>query len=183
MNILHINHTSTSGGAAVAAMRLHRSLLAAGIGSKVLVGNLTVQDPTVFNIQRSFPWDNILQRITTPMGLNQINIVGTFRLTKSPLYDEADILHLHNLHTQYFNYLALPALTKRKPAILTLHDMWPITGHCMNSFECERWRSGCGQCPHLDTYPSVKRDATAVEWKLKRGAYHHSRLNIVAPTT
>ena len=31
--------------------------------------------------------------------------------------------------------------------------MWALTGHTAYIYECERWRTGCGSCPHLDVYP------------------------------
>jgi len=46
-----------------------------------------------------------------------------------------------------FNYLALPSLTKTKPAVFTFHDMWAFTGHCAYSYDCDRWKIGCGKCP------------------------------------
>ena len=60
--------------------------------------------------------------------------------------------------------------------------MWPITGHCAHSFECERWKTGCGQCPDLSIYPAVKRDATAYNWRRKRDIYAQSRLYVATPS-
>jgi len=42
MKVLHINTSDINGGAARAAYRLHRSLLEAGINSKMLVQNKKV---------------------------------------------------------------------------------------------------------------------------------------------
>jgi glycosyltransferase involved in cell wall biosynthesis len=50
------------------------------------------------------------------------------------------------------------------------------------SFDCERWRTGCGHCPYLDANPPVRRDATALDWKLKHWAYAHSQMHIAAPS-
>lgn len=71
-----------------------------------------------------------------------------------------DLLHAHNLHGYYFdpNQLALPGRTF--PIVLTLHDAWLLAGHCAHSFECERWRHGCGSCPGLDIYPGLVADGT-----------------------
>jgi glycosyltransferase involved in cell wall biosynthesis len=82
----------------------------------------------------------------------------------------------------YFNYLAIPALTKKRPAIFTLHDMWSFTGHCAYSYDCDRWKIGCGECPYPDIYPAVKIDNTHVEWKLKNWVYMHANLTIVTPS-
>jgi glycosyltransferase involved in cell wall biosynthesis len=86
------------------------------------------------------------------------------------------------LYGNFFSYLALPRLTQHKPTVFTLHDMWTMTGHCAFNLGCERWRRGCGRCPHLDTMPAVRRDATHVEWLLKQWTYSRSQLVVVAPS-
>jgi len=90
-----------------------------------------------------------------------------------------DILHLHNLHGGYLDLRALPWLTRRFPTVLTLHDMWLLTGHCAHSMGCERWRSGCGQCPDLTLYPALENDGTAHNWERKRRIFARSRMHVV----
>lgn len=124
----------------------------------------------------------LLARLTKSLGFNYVHFLNTFSLTQHPFYTEADVLNFHNLHTDYFNYLALPKLTTTKPAIFTLHDMWSFTGHCTYSYDCDRWKTGCGQCPYPDAYPPIQRDNTNLEWKLKDWVYSHSNLTIVAPS-
>jgi glycosyltransferase involved in cell wall biosynthesis len=97
-----------------------------------------------------------------------------------------DILHCHNLHSPpglaYFDLRALPALSREVPVALTLHDAWLLSGHCAHSFDCQRWKIGCGQCPDLTIYPSVPRDATDYNWKRKRDVFSRSRLYITTPS-
>ncbi len=90
-----------------------------------------------------------------------------------------DILHLHNLHGGYFDLRALPWLTRQIPTVLTLHDAWLFAGHCAHSMGCERWRTGCGQCPDLTIYPAIEKDATAYNWDRKRRIYAKSRMHVV----
>jgi glycosyltransferase involved in cell wall biosynthesis len=101
---------------------------------------------------------------------------------KVPGVAAADVIDVHCLHSGTFSYLALPALAAAKPVVFTFHDMWPITGHCHASLECARWRSGCGDCPHLGIEPAVARDATALEWRLKRRAFGRADFMIVTPS-
>jgi glycosyltransferase involved in cell wall biosynthesis len=61
--------------------------------------------------------------------------------------------------------------------------MWPFTGHVAYSYECERWRHGCGSCPYLHEYPGLPRDTTALLWKIKDAVYRRSRLTLVAPSS
>jgi len=124
----------------------------------------------------------LLKKITDELGLNYVSHLATWKIPSHKFYQEADILNFHNLHTGYFNYLFLPYLTRNKPAVYTLHDMWSFTGHCAYSFDCSRWQKGCGQCPYPDTYPAIKRDSTKLEWRLKKWIYDQVNLIIVTPS-
>ncbi len=92
-----------------------------------------------------------------------------------------DIIHCHNLHGAYFDLRALPWLTSQLPVIVTLHDAWMLGGHCAHSFDCERWRTGCGQCPHLGVYPQISRDSSAENWRQKREIYSRSLFHLSTP--
>jgi len=181
MNVLHINQSDCLGGGAIAAYRLHQGLLHQGIASKLLVGQVTQTDPFIVAIPRT-PFRKKLQNLADILGLNYVTQWGTQAIVKHPFYQEADVLNFHNLHGGYFNYLFLPYLTRHKPGIYTLHDMWSFTGHCSYSFDCNRWQKGCGCCPYLNIYPAIKRDSTAIEWRLKNWVYHHAHLTIVTPS-
>jgi glycosyltransferase involved in cell wall biosynthesis len=99
-----------------------------------------------------------------------------------------DAVLLHNLHGQwlkregYFDLAFLPELSRRFPTILFPQDPWLLTGHCGHPLDCPRWRTGCGRCPYLKIYPAVRRDATAWNFRRKRGIYAASRLFLAAPS-
>jgi glycosyltransferase involved in cell wall biosynthesis len=92
-----------------------------------------------------------------------------------------DVVHCHNLHGGYFDLRMLPWLSRQVPVVLTLHDAWLLSGHCAHSFECERWRSGCGRCPDLSIEPAIRRDATAFNWRRKQRIFQASRLHVATP--
>ena len=180
MNILHINRSDISGGAAIAGYRLHQGLLAQGIDSRLLVGTIKTSSDRVANTySRKYPLERPLLSLTSRLSLHYLNLLNTFDIPKHTFFQSADVLNFHCLHNYYFNYLAIPLLTKNKPAVLTLHDMWNFTGHCAYSYDCDRWKIGCGKCPYPDTYPSIQRDNTRLEWKLKNWVYSRSNLTIV----
>ena len=93
-----------------------------------------------------------------------------------------DVMHLHNLHGGYFDIRALPDLTRQIPTIATLHDAWLLTGHCAHPLECTRYTTGCGDCPHLDMYVRIPRDASAANWQVKNDAVSRSRLRVATPS-
>src|SRR5262249_25040689 len=108
-------------------------------------------------------------------GIEDFHFPGTWRLLGlTPQLP--NIVHLHNLHGDYADPRVLPWLGQRLPVILTLHDTWLLSGHCAYSLDCERWKTGCGQCPDLTIYPAVRRDMTDYNWRRKRELYARSRL-------
>lgn len=92
-----------------------------------------------------------------------------------------DVLHAHNLHGGYFDLRVLKHISWQIPTIITMHDMWLLTGHCAYSVGCARWKTGCGKCPDLELYPRIKRDASAYNWERKADIYRASRLYISTP--
>jgi glycosyltransferase involved in cell wall biosynthesis len=166
-------------GGAVSTYRLYRGLTAAGIDARILCQKPTLDSSA--EIPRLPRLERFLGRVTSRIGLNDIHCVGAFKVNKLPAYLEADIINFHGIHGQYFSYLALPSLTQNKPAVFTVRDMWPFTGHCAVSYDCERWKTGCGHCPYPNAPPAMptKHDTSHFEWKLKDWAYRHSRLTVV----
>ena len=182
MRVLHINQSDVAGGAALAGYRLHQGLLRRGIDSRSLVSRISTQDDRIYPIAPASRIDKRIQTLTDPLGFAQIHLLSTFNLKQHSVYQSADLINFHNLHDGYFNYLAIAHLTQNKPAVLTLHDMWSITGHCSFSFGCDRWKIGCGHCPDLEIFPPMKRDSSRWEWKLKQWSYQRANLTIVAPS-
>lgn len=95
---------------------------------------------------------------------------------------DPDIIHIHNIHGYYLNYKILFEYlsTIDKPIVWTLHDCWPITGHCahFDSVGCNKWKSGCYKCPLTSEYPkSLFLDRSARNYKLKKSLF--SSLNNV----
>lgn len=75
-----------------------------------------------------------------------------------------DVVHLHNLHSNYIHLnMLLRYLAKHDIAtVVTMHDCWYFTGGCMHyaSIGCQRWQTGCGQCPKWRQIPSYCFDRT-----------------------
>ncbi|MEI7814399.1 MAG: glycosyltransferase [Coriobacteriia bacterium] len=92
------------------------------------------------------------------------------------------VLHLHNLHGYYFNLRALPRLSTSQPTILTMHDPWPLAGHCAHPIDCPRCRTGCGDGPDLGRYVPIRRDASARNFEIKRTALGASMLSYATPS-
>jgi glycosyltransferase involved in cell wall biosynthesis len=124
----------------------------------------------------------IRRRYESWRGMEDFHFPATPHLVEL-LQRRPDIIHAHNLHGGYFDLRALPNLSKIAPVILTLHDEWAFTGHCAYTFDCDRWESGCGRCPYLETFPSIERDATAYNLKRKHEIYSRSQFYLAAPSS
>lgn len=170
----------SKGGGEVQMQRLRAGLIRRGVNARTLCREKIREDSVLMPWQRST--ERWLGKITGSIGLNDIHLISSLCVPQLPDYADADLVDVHCMHSGTFSYLALPALTAGKPMVFTFHDMWPITGHCHASLECERWKTGCGACPHPEIYPPMRRDGSALEWRLKRRAYERSKFTIVTPS-
>ena len=77
-----------------------------------------------------------------------------------------DVVHLHNVHSNYINLnLLCDYLAKKDIAtVITLHDCWYFTGKCSHYVlvGCDKWQTACGNCPqNKKEVPSLFFDSTA----------------------
>jgi len=83
--------------------------------------------------------------------------LATKKLIKHIEDIKPDIVHLHNLHSNYVHLnLLLQYLVKANIAtVITLHDCWYFTGKCFHYADivCDRFQTGCGNCPKKKAPP------------------------------
>lgn len=126
-----------------------------------------------------------MTRITGVTGC--FSPLATRRLKRAIEAYNPDIVHLHELHGYYVNILdTLQFLRSRAiPIVWTFHCEFMYTGKCGYSHDCERWKTGCHNCPQLKVYPaSMYFDFTKQMYERKRAAFESlERLRIVTPST
>ncbi len=183
-SVLHLSACDDFGGSGRAAYRLHRSLRQAGWTSRMLVARRVTTDPDVARIWRSQAWrilDRACGEVTDWLSWQYLFYPSSYLLPFHPWLRQADLVQLYNLHGGYFSLPALLALDR--PLVWRLSDMWPLTGHCTFSYDCQRWMTGCGHCPILSDDPGLRRDTTAMLWRMKRHVYSRCRnLTVVSPS-
>ena len=96
--------------------------------------------------------------------------------------NKPDVVNFHVLHGGYFDLSYLPEISKEVPVVVSMHDAWLLSGHCAHSFGCERWKTGCGECPDLLCYPGIWKDDTHAKWKKKKKVYANSKIYVTAPS-
>jgi putative colanic acid biosynthesis glycosyltransferase len=101
------------------------------------------------------------------------SVHATKRFIKILEQIKPDLIHLHNIHGYFLNLTILfdYIVNKGIPVIWTLHDFWPVTGHCsfFSDINCEKWKAGCHHCPKKKYYPkSICIDNSEKNYYLKR---------------
>lgn len=97
-----------------------------------------------------------------------------------------DIVHLHNLHAHNVNLKMLFNYFKKNPQIKlfwTFHDCWTFTGYCphFDMIGCEKWKSGCGECPQKKHY-SWFFDKSKKLYNQKKKLFTGLNLTIITPS-
>lgn len=161
---------------------LHKELLNLGHKSQFAVFEKYLHDPEIHEIggHSLRGMNNCLAYAERRLSLHSVLPILSFVLMAAPYYREAELIHLELLHArQFFSLLAIPLMTRRRPVIWTIHDPWLMSGHCVHSMDCERWLTGCGDCPDLGISLPIRSDRTALNWKIKKWVMHHARLSLV----
>jgi len=190
VNILHINVSDISGGAARAAYRIHKVLQEIGMDSKMLVQTKLSDDKTVICPGTKVKKGLALLRPTLDSAVKKL-FSGSSKTIFSPAWlpfsdipsqinsTSSDIVHLHWICGGMLRIEDLKQINK--PIVWTLHDMWAFTGGCHYSDDCNRFQQGCGNCPQLNR--SGNNDLSRSILKRKKKAWAVLDITIVTPST
>ena len=100
---------------------------------------------------------------------------STKDLLQQKIFIDSDIIHLHLVHN-ILDISYLPLITKLRPTVITLHDPFYLGGHCIHSFNCNKWQSHCADCPYLDKDFRLFNDISAYNFSLKKTAIQNSQI-------
>lgn len=127
----------------------------------------------------------LLHRMT---GLNGFfSVISTAMFIRKLKRIRPDIIHLHNLHNCYINLPMLFGFLRKSGirTFWTLHDCWAFTGHCphYDYSGCEKWKTGCHDCPLYREYPESFVDSSRLMWKKKKEWFTGvPNLSIITPS-
>jgi glycosyltransferase involved in cell wall biosynthesis len=172
MRVLHLN-THASGGSYEYATVLCDALAKGGIESRLLCKAL----PPAKGSRLFF--DRLIRRSFASLSREPWH--GTRRLLLPPDSKELegiDVIHLHTV-ADWFNVPCwLEALPRRIGVVITLHDLWHISGGCFLYRGLNNYLNSCSSCPILRWPASefLARD----EYSRKLKAYRDCGAQMVA---
>ena len=171
MRVLHLN-THPSGGSYEYAALLSIALAERGIESRVLCKNASADGGRFF-------LNRLIRRASVSLSREPWH--GTRRLLLPPGSEEmagVDVVHLHTVA----DWFDVPRWLKSLPAgigvVISLHDMWHVSGGCFLYRGCDLYRDTCSHCPIL-TMP-FDRFLAKDEQRRKLHAYRDRRVRFVA---
>ncbi len=177
--------TSTLQGAGYAAYRLHRGLLGGDIVAPTLHTTILRHrsEPgvryTPHPTMKADGWKTVQNPANSWPGLTMFTLNQPVILNSrlAEWIEDADVINLH-WTARYLSIENISYLTRcGKPVVLTLRDMFPITGGCHYFHGCDGWTRECLNCPqlidNLDNLPARVLQA-------KRRHYDFDNLTLVA---
>ena len=188
MKVLQVNCVYRKGSTGKLTYELHKGLKGAGISSVVCYGRGDkVYENGVYKVCGELE-SHIYKAYTM---LNGLKYSGCFRSTRYLERiierENPDVVHLQCINGYFVNIYELIQWLKGKsiPTVLTLHAEFMYTGNCNHSLDCERWRTGCGNCPHFEKEThSIFIDNTHKSWKRMQNAFvgfEHLEIVSVSP--
>jgi glycosyltransferase involved in cell wall biosynthesis len=175
MRVLHLN-THSSGGSYEYAALLSTALVGQGIESRVLCKNsLPTQTGRVL-------LDRVIRRAYVSSSTEPWH--GTRRLLPPPSardLEGVDVVHLHTVADWFDVPRWLETLPRRMSIVISIHDMWHVTGGCFLYRGCDlyaRQMQPCDPCPILK-WPANRFLAKAAHARKLR-AYRNCGARMVA---
>ncbi|MDY6388251.1 MAG: glycosyltransferase [Fibrobacter sp.] len=167
-------------------MNLHKSMLAQGIDSYVVwgrgrepIGNREYKMTNSLDVAIH----GVYSRFSDRTGFASSTV--TRRLVAWLSKIKPDIIHLHCIHGYYLNIKILFDYIRQNNirVVWTQHDCWTFTGHCayFDAVGCEKWKTGCFDCPQLNTYPKAFVDNSKKNWLEKKSFFSGLNIQIVTP--
>ena len=99
--------------------------------------------------------------------------VSTLKIKRIIEKENPNVIHIHSANCNVVNIYSLLRFLKQNkiPFIITNHAEFFYTGSCSHAFNCEKWKSGCGNCPQLRFAANTWRDTTANAWQKMKKAF------------
>lgn len=188
--LLQINVALNKGSTGRISEQIGKLARSKGWDTFILHGARYVNTSEMYSFQTGTPLLEKIHAVRSMLfdahGLGSVN--ETQKAIEIIKQIKPDIIHLHNIHGYYLNYKVLfeYLATTNIPVVWTLHDCWSMTGHCshFDYIGCERWKSGCYNCPLKGDYPkSLFLDRSKQNYLLKKTLFSSVKNMTIVPVS
>ena len=185
MKIMQINCVYNKGSTGKIMGDIHSVLLENGIEGVICYGRgEKTTDKNVYKTCSELysKANNLLSRFTGLMygGL----FFSTSKLISIIKKEKPEVVHLHCINGYFVNIYRLISYLKKSgiKTVLTLHAELMHTANCGYALDCDKWKSGCGNCPRLrEETKSYLIDGTHRSWtKMKKAFDGFENLTVVS---
>lgn len=172
MKVVQINANADFGSTGLVVQGIHDCLEKNGIDSLIVYQRCNIRPNKGYKVGNIIDWKlhAIMTRLFGHFGF--YSRVATRRLLRYFDKEKPDVVHLHNVHSNYVNIkLLLEYLSKNNVAtVLTLHDCWFFTGKCFHyiDVDCSKFIIGCNDCPKKCMPPYYWMDSSKEDWLEKK---------------
>lgn len=186
MKVLQVNCVYGKGSTGKITQDLHRELQKRGIESVVCYGRgERVREPGVYKTcgELYSKLNNLVSRFAGLMYGGCF--FSTNRLIRIIRKEQPDVVHLQCINGYFVNIYRLVNWLKKQgiKTVLTLHAEFMYTGNCGHALDCEKWKTGCGNCPRLrKETKSLLFDGTSWSFRKMQKAFQgfHENLTVVS---
>ncbi len=179
MKILLVNCVYGIGSTGKILKDLYNGLSALGHSVFIAYGRgKTYQDSHIIRLAN--PFILLLQSFASKISGRsyECSPFSTYKLKRLVKKLNPDVVNLHCANANTINLAATIEFLKKAgiPTVITSHSEFYHTGGCGYALSCDKWLSGCDECPQFHTPDSNLPksfffDCTRREWNLLSAAY------------
>ena len=179
MNIVEINYADLVGHA-FNGFDLHRELIKRGIHASQIVLDKRSDCDSVKKLAQDQILHHQIRQLEREYSISNLLYPYGEEIIKTAEFKTADLVHYHILHNGMVSLLDYPRLMNAKKSVWTVHDPWIVTGNCVHPLDCDKWKSGCGECRRTnEKYFEMNCDNTDFMWKQKKQIFSQINPNII----
>lgn len=155
MKILQINTVYSKGSTGYLTLQLHRRYTIKKYINYVFYGR--GQRPVETDVLKNcFEIESILHHVFANIFNTEYSgcFFATNKMIRLIKKIKPDVVHLHCCNGYFVNLYRLFHFLKKNnyKVVITNHAEFYYTGNCGYSFECDKWKTGCGNCPHIKEF-------------------------------
>ncbi|MCP3940414.1 MAG: glycosyltransferase [Desulfobacteraceae bacterium] len=178
MKIMQVNVVYPDGSTGNIVKDIHEQLQINGHNSLICYGRgLRHKQEQVFKLAPEF----IMKAQSLRAKVTGYAYGGCYYTTRNLIKilerEHPDVVHIHCINGYMVNIYKLLNYLKENnfSTIITLHAEFMYTAGCGHALNCEKWKTGCGECPQRKNGrpASMVFDRSANEWKLMENSFEN----------